>query len=240
MFWDAASFNGDISKWDVSRVTDMYGMFWDAASFTGDLSKWDMSKVRDMFSMFRGATSFSSDLSKWDVSSVQNMNSMFMDAASFNGNLSKWDVSNVKDMNRMFCDAALFRQKLCMPAWVHSNATKDAMFEGSSGSILSEVCTLNHESVTTLGTRRYIKRHTNPDRELIARMIISTAAISSTIASSRMCPKCGTFAKSGRASCCAPGGAWYNNCGGAGERKADHSWLEGMTTCKRKFEAACT
>ena len=27
------SFNGDLSKWDVSSVKDMYGMFWEATFF---------------------------------------------------------------------------------------------------------------------------------------------------------------------------------------------------------------
>ena len=49
-----------------------------------------------------------------------------------------------------------------------------------------------------------------------------------------LCPKCGKFKKSRRASCCAPGGAWENNCGGVGNRKFDHSWLEGAEACKCK------
>ena len=135
----------------------------------------------------------------------------------------------------MFYNAASFTQKLCTATWVHSRARKIAMFEGTSGSISSKVCRPPRVSATPLATRQYPKHQTFPDRELVARMIISTGVISSTSAMRRMCPKCGTFAKSGRASCCAPGGAWYNNCGGAGDRKADHSWLEGMTACKRKF-----
>ena len=35
----AAEFNGNISKWDVSRVQNMFGMFWGAASFNSDLSE---------------------------------------------------------------------------------------------------------------------------------------------------------------------------------------------------------
>ncbi len=47
-----ASFNGDISDWDVSDVTDMSGMFSDADSFNGDISDWDVSNVTDMSHMF--------------------------------------------------------------------------------------------------------------------------------------------------------------------------------------------
>ena len=52
MFRDAASFNGDLSGWDVRNVTDMSGMFVDAAAFNGDLSGWDVRNVTDMSGMF--------------------------------------------------------------------------------------------------------------------------------------------------------------------------------------------
>lgn len=37
-------FNGDISRWDVSNVKDMFRMFC-GSKFKGDISKWNMSKV---------------------------------------------------------------------------------------------------------------------------------------------------------------------------------------------------
>ena len=55
--------------------------------------------------------------------------------------------------------------------------------------------------------------------------------LTSTVA----CSKCGTFTKSRRVSCCAPGGAWYKNCGGASNRDTDHRWFDGVEACKRKF-----
>ena len=36
MFMNAKAFNGDISKWDVSRVTDMSAMFTRAELFNSD------------------------------------------------------------------------------------------------------------------------------------------------------------------------------------------------------------
>ena len=45
------------------------------------------------------------------------------------------------------------------------------------------------------------------------------------------CVKCGTTKKSGKRSCCAPGGAWYKNCGDAGDMKFDHTWAEGIQAC---------
>ena len=49
---------GDLSKWDVSKVTDMHSMFGSASSFNGDLSRWDVSRVTNMNKMFKGASSF--------------------------------------------------------------------------------------------------------------------------------------------------------------------------------------
>jgi surface protein len=55
MFSEANTLSGDMSKWDVSRVTMMEEMFL-GASFNGDLSKWDVSKVTSMSSMFQSTT----------------------------------------------------------------------------------------------------------------------------------------------------------------------------------------
>merc|ERR1719201_1128273 len=178
MFRTAKVFNCDISKWDVSSVTSMYGMFW-------------------------GAILFNSDISEWDVSRVSNMYGMFMDAAAFNIDISKWDVSSVVTMDYMFWHwkETSFKQKLCGAAWVRSKASKKAMFTGSYGSISLLVCTL-----TT--TRQYVSRRPIPERELIVRAPIITPAntrtLSITSRNDMMCPKCGKFKKSDRVSCCAP------------------------------------
>ena len=95
-----------------------------------------------MSSMFLDATSFNSEISKWDVSSVTDMSGMFANAALFDGDISKWDVSRVTNMTDMCLGATSFKQQLCGAAWVHSKATKDNMFVGSSGSISRTACML--------------------------------------------------------------------------------------------------
>merc|ERR1712023_88560 len=100
-------------------------------TFSGDISNWDVSRVTDMRSMF-GRTAFDGDISKWKVSRVTDMSNMSTES-NFNGDISKWDVSRVKDMDEMFMGAILFTQQLSEPAWVYSKASKEDMFEGSSG-----------------------------------------------------------------------------------------------------------
>jgi len=90
MFHGATSFNSDLSKWDVSSVTEMRYMFHGGQLFNSDISNWDVSRVTTMWGMFYGATSFYGGISKWDVSSVISTGYMFF-GASFNGDVSKWD-----------------------------------------------------------------------------------------------------------------------------------------------------
>ena len=92
-------FNGDISRWNVSNATNMYGMFV-SSPFNGDISRWNVSKVKNMSCMFMFAN-FNRNLSKWDVSKTLTMESMFMNS-NFNQNISDWNVSNVTNMENMF------------------------------------------------------------------------------------------------------------------------------------------
>ena len=225
--------HGPIGEWDVSGVTDMSSIFSYKRLFQGDISKWDMSSAKDMSSMFLAAESFNGDVSEWDVSSVTDMTRMFLVAASFNGDISKWAVSRVVNMNFMFFDAVSFEGKLCGPSWVRSKATKKDMFVGSLGSISRKVCI----SATTQDTRQYVSRRPVTERELVARTPTGISFITSTIAVTSACPKCGTFRKSGRVSCCAPGGSWFKTCGGVVNKNVDHRWSEGVKACKRKFKS---
>ena len=54
----------------------------------------------------------------------------------------------------------------------------------------------------------------------------------SVVSINKMCPKCGNTKKSGKLSCCARDGAWFKNCGDAGDSNFDHTWIEGIQACK--------
>ena len=70
MFQSAVSFNQDLSEYVSSAVT-ISGMFRFASAFNGDISTWNVSTVSDMWHLFEGATSFEGNLSNWNVSSCE-------------------------------------------------------------------------------------------------------------------------------------------------------------------------
>ena len=95
--------NFDVSKWDVSNVTNMNHMFFYCKNFDCDLSNWDVSNVTDMNSMFAFCNKFDCDLSRWDVSNATCMYRMFFCCENFKGKgLENSDVSNETDMASMF------------------------------------------------------------------------------------------------------------------------------------------
>ena len=51
------------------------------------------------------------------------------------------------------------------------------------------------------------------------------------------CLTCGTFPKTGKVSCCALGGSWFQRCGAAGDSSLGHTWADGIRACNT-FEAA--
>ena len=105
--FEGTDFNGNISGWDVSNVTNMYAMFYSCKSFNKPLNNWDVSNVTDMQGMFHKCEAFNQDISSWDVSNVTNMNRMFWGCNKFNQDISGWDVSNVKKMNNIFKDCSI-------------------------------------------------------------------------------------------------------------------------------------
>jgi surface protein len=131
MFDDANSFNADISEWDTSKVTTMNGMFWGATSFNAEISEWNTSSVTDMGGMFYNATSFNADIGKWNTSSVTRMSHMFHGATSFNADIGKWNTSSVKSMGYMFYNARSFNADISN--WNTSTVTNMSyMFEGAT------------------------------------------------------------------------------------------------------------
>ena len=144
--------NIDISKWNVSNVTDMNYMFYNCKNFNCDLSEWDVSKVNDMLYMFCNCKNFNCDLSKWDVSKVNDMSYMFWECENFNCNLSSWDVSKAEYMQGMFEDCINFKG-YGLENWNLKNAKNTRnMFYGCS----SLNCDLSNWDISNIPQKQFM------------------------------------------------------------------------------------
>jgi surface protein len=105
MFRDKGQFNADISAWNTSSVTTMWGVFYvnnSLTAFNQDIGLWDTSQVTDMGQMFFRQSKFNQDIGYWDTSQVTDMGAMFSWATQFNQDIGSWDTSQVTSMWRMF------------------------------------------------------------------------------------------------------------------------------------------
>ena len=80
----------DFSKFDTSKVSNMYGMFRNSNFKYLDLRSFDTSEVTTMEKMFSGCRAISIDLSSFDTSKVINMQQMFSETYK----LISLDISN--------------------------------------------------------------------------------------------------------------------------------------------------
>jgi surface protein len=112
MFAGAASFNQDVSGWDLTNIPYSGGLFSGATSFNQPLNSWIMIGISDISTMFYGATNFNQPLDSWDVSNVGYMESTFQNATSFNQDISGWNTGNVEYMDNLFNNASSFNQDL--------------------------------------------------------------------------------------------------------------------------------
>ena len=86
---------------DVSNLESLAGVF-SISRFNGDISKWNVSKCKDFTSMFSCNGYFNGDISGWDMSGAENTSYMFDCAHSFNQDISKWKISPKCDIENMF------------------------------------------------------------------------------------------------------------------------------------------
>ncbi|WP_075344006.1 BspA family leucine-rich repeat surface protein [Tenacibaculum agarivorans] len=128
-------FNGNISTWNVGKVSSFNGLFENSTRFNQDISQWNIGEFVtgfiDMAEMFRSANRFNQSLNNWDVSKVDRMHFMFQRASRYNQPMNNWDVSNVLFMNEMFDRALNFNQDLS--SWdISSNSTMVNMLTDTS------------------------------------------------------------------------------------------------------------
>jgi len=66
-----SDFNGDISRWDVSSVTDMSNMF-NNSDFNSDISDWNIYKVVNMSNMFKNSEITIEQIINWKPNKIVN------------------------------------------------------------------------------------------------------------------------------------------------------------------------
>ena len=81
MFVDTKATTLDVSSFNTSSVTNMYGMFAGSQATALNLTNFDTSKVSKMDYMFASTQVTTLDLSNFDTSSVSNMSYMFNDSS---------------------------------------------------------------------------------------------------------------------------------------------------------------
>ena len=143
----------DVSSFDTSAVTDMYGMFESCSALTNlDVSSFDTSAVTDMRWMFNGCSSLTRlDVSSFDTSAVTDMDYMFSDCSSLTSlDVSSFDTSAVTSMRGMFyycssltsLDVSSFNTKTVTSMY--------AMFEGCSALTNLDVSSFDTSAVTDM------------------------------------------------------------------------------------------
>ncbi|QNI21147.1 hypothetical protein [Vibrio phage vB_pir03] len=131
LFYEAESFNQDVSNWDVGNVVDMNGVFGYCKVFNQDVSGWDTKNATNMSSAFRTCWAFNQDLSGWDTSKNTNFSFMFLQAKVFNNGSTvgndkplSFDTSAGTNFLSMFNNANAFNQDIS--SFDLSNATATA------------------------------------------------------------------------------------------------------------------
>jgi surface protein len=150
MFAGATTFNGDISGWNTSNVTNMANMFQNATTFNQPLNSWNTANVTTMQSMFSGAAAFNQPLNTWNTANVTTMQFMFNNATAFNGDISGWNTSNVTAMNGMFQNAATFNQPV--GSWNTSNVTTMQSMFNNAAAFNQPLNSWNTANVTTMSS----------------------------------------------------------------------------------------
>lgn len=123
-FAQCYNFNGSVSNWNVSGVTNMYRMFIGCCKFnnTGTsgssnntMGTWDTSNVTTMQQMFAWCPSFNQSLDQnWNVNKVTSFEAMFLSCRNFNRPLNLWNIYSVtgSGLNNIFSGCFRFNRNL--------------------------------------------------------------------------------------------------------------------------------
>jgi surface protein len=117
--------NADLSKWDVSHITNMKYLFYsNTAVFTdGKLDNWDVRNVQNFEHTFYSCYLFNGNIGNWNTISATNMGYMFAQCHTFNRDISRWNTGNVTSMTWMFYSCYALTNTLNIWKWNVSKVT---------------------------------------------------------------------------------------------------------------------
>lgn len=118
---DERGVDADLNDIDTSKVKDMSNLFFNLFKNNInvrniDISRWNVSQVTDMTAMFFKCEEFNCDISHWDVSNVEATSGMFYKCKKFSYDLSKWKPTKLRYCKEMFTGCELLKT---LPEWYH-------------------------------------------------------------------------------------------------------------------------
>jgi surface protein len=151
-FAGCSLFNGNISKWDVSTITDMSYAFAGASTFNQSLYAWDVSSAVNMEGMFLNAESFNQDLMFWETANATQMDNMFAGATAFSSDLSHWCVTQIESEPSGFAQG-VDGWVLAKPSW--GNCSNIFFTTVWNTTIVTSGSTLNNQINITMYDNSY-------------------------------------------------------------------------------------
>jgi surface protein len=134
MFRFASAFNQDLSKWNVSKITNMQAMFQNCSVYNNGadtdvnagtgragLDGWDMSNVTNVMQMFLYCSAFNRPIGNWNTAKVTAWWQLFAYCTVFNQDIGNWNTSSATSMPQIFMGAEAFDQDISK--WDVSKAT---------------------------------------------------------------------------------------------------------------------
>ena len=125
---------GDLSKWDVSKVTRMWGMFRNIAIESIDLSSWNTSSLTLIPHLFYYTTSVKSiDMSGWNTTLIQTTEYAFYNCTSLQTlNLSGWDLTSLTSQNYTFYNCSSLKDVYITVEATLNKLTNNLSSQGSN------------------------------------------------------------------------------------------------------------
>jgi len=101
-FWGCSNMTSNYSdkpKFLIS--TNMLRMFRGCTDFNGNVSDWNVSKITNMQEVFIYCSTFNRDILNWNTLKVTSMSFMFYNSFNFNGNISGFNISSLTNASNM-------------------------------------------------------------------------------------------------------------------------------------------